>query len=86
MGRLVSIEFLCRYKTVKMNEKNENSMKNGNREENKDLCEEAINGIACREDLHPFFERSDRSINKVHFSAVNTFITQYFRMNKIREC
>ncbi|XP_071640755.1 ribonuclease H2 subunit A [Temnothorax longispinosus] len=53
-----------------MDEENENPVKNGNREEKKDLCNEAINGIVRREDLHPFFERSDHSVNKVHFSAV----------------
>ncbi|XP_012530619.1 ribonuclease H2 subunit A [Monomorium pharaonis] len=53
-----------------MNEKNENAMKNGSREEKKDLCNEAVNGIVCREDLHLFFGHSDHSVNKVHFSAV----------------
>lgn len=62
-----------------MNEESESSIKNGNPgKERKDLCEEAINGISCREDLHLFFERIDHSINKVHFSAVNTFINAIF--------
>ncbi|XP_011638541.1 ribonuclease H2 subunit A [Pogonomyrmex barbatus] len=53
-----------------MSEKDESATKNSDRENEKDLCRGAINGIVCREDLHPFFEQSDHSINKVHFSKV----------------
>lgn len=68
-----------------MSEKDENSIRNGNREDEKDLCKEAINGVVCKEDLQPFFRRSDHSVNKVHFSEVNIFIMQCFRMNKIKQ-
>jgi len=61
-----------------MNEKNENMIKIDNEKKEKDLCKEKINGIVCKEDLHPFFKHSDHSINNVHFSKANIFIIEYF--------
>ncbi|KYN28987.1 PREDICTED: ribonuclease H2 subunit A [Trachymyrmex cornetzi] len=54
-----------------MNEKNENTIENDNREGEKDLCKEVINGIACREDLCQLFEHNDHGINRIHFSEVS---------------
>jgi len=61
-----------------MNEKNDNTIESDNREGEKDLCKEIINGIVCREDLYQFFGHNDHSINKIHFSEVNSFIIEVF--------
>lgn len=40
-------------------------------EEEKDLRREEITEIVRKEDLTPFFQQSDHSVNKVYFSQVN---------------
>lgn len=58
-------------KVIKMDKRDENKTEEGNKEKEEDSHEETINVITCKEDLNPFFEQSDHSINKVHFSEVN---------------
>ncbi|XP_014473091.1 PREDICTED: ribonuclease H2 subunit A [Dinoponera quadriceps] len=54
-----------------MDEKEEDVTENvGQVKKEEDSCEEAVNGITCKEDLTPLFERIDHSVNKVHFSEV----------------
>ncbi|EFN73248.1 Ribonuclease H2 subunit A [Camponotus floridanus] len=53
-----------------MDEKDENETEENNQGREEIPREETVNVIACKEDLNPFFEQSNHSINKVHFSEV----------------
>lgn len=55
----------------KMDKRNENETEQSNQGREEIPREETVNVITCKEDLNPFFEQSDHSINKVHFSEVN---------------
>lgn len=54
-----------------MDKRDENGTEKSNEGREENPREETVNVIACKKDLKPFFEQSDRSINKVHFSEVN---------------
>lgn len=54
-----------------MDKRNENETEQSNQGREEIPREETVNVITCKEDLNPFFEQSDHSINKVHFSEVN---------------
>ncbi|KAL0109985.1 hypothetical protein PUN28_013553 [Cardiocondyla obscurior] len=51
-----------------MDENDENSINSGNQKE--DLCRGAVDSITSTKDFNFFFEQSDHSINKAHFSEV----------------
>lgn len=55
-----------------MDEKDKDMVKNGDQEE-ENSYKDIINDITCKEDLIPFFEGSDRSVNKIYFSEVNKY-------------
>lgn len=63
--------FLRECKAIKMDKRDENGTEESDQEQEEDSQKETINVITCREHLSPFFEQSDHSINKVHFSKVN---------------
>lgn len=67
---IVSIEYLRECRAIKMDKRDENGTEESNQEREENPREETINVITCK-DLNPFFEQTDRSINKVHFSEVN---------------
>ncbi|XP_012222091.1 ribonuclease H2 subunit A [Linepithema humile] len=48
----------------------EDTISNGDQEEQKNSYKEIINDITCKEDLTSFFKESDHSVNKVYFSKV----------------
>jgi hypothetical protein len=68
-----------------MDEKNKDTIKNGDQEKEKNSHKEIINSITCKEDLTSFFEGSDHSVNKVYFSEVNKYFCDVFSMKKIKE-
>lgn len=57
-----------------MDKKDENETEENNQGREEISREETVNVITCKENLNPFFEQSNCSINKVHFSEVNSFI------------
>lgn len=71
---MFQLSILCKYKAVKMNKGDENGTEEDNQEKEEDSQEDTVNVVTCKEDLNPFFVQSDHSINKVHFSEVNSFL------------
>jgi len=54
-----------------MNEKNDTKMEVDNQKEKEDLRKKETERIVRKEDLIPFFEQSNHSVNKIYFSEVS---------------